>query len=316
MIKSQPLKAFKYFSKELAEWYGKEKERLQLDNRCKEVTEKRYYNLLRGFSPSGGHRLARRVTRRVVDIFKSKGKGLPHHPGLHLVFTVPKSISLEILEKVEGRWQIKDMKLYEAYQKAVHLALDGIQKENIFARCGRGGKQLQQADNVLAALFPEFENNRGEPHVHIHAVLFNLVYHGKWRAFSRREFWASQSKNNWEWSASRMFDYYMAKGAANLGHELRRNGRHAADLARWSRSEIERHSTRSKDIRERERELARTGLPTKTVRELAYVQTRKRGRKAPIRVKRPYLAPETDSEARDSARLMNEQKRRELELTP
>jgi conjugative relaxase-like TrwC/TraI family protein len=238
------------------------------------------------------------------------GKDLSHHPGLHFAFTVSKSYSIKILgEGKKGEFYIKEPELYVAYQRAVHRALDRLQEKHIYIRTGQNQPE-QRADNGVFACFTEFENNEGERHLHTHVMWFNLTHHkDKWRAINRPQYWAGQ--NNRRESVSQCLDYYMGAEAEALGYKLRRNGR-GADLACVSRAEILQNSTRSAKLRKRENELAKTNLPAKTVKELAYRQTRKKRKKAPIREKRPQLVPYgADNEDAESRELL-----KQMELGP
>ena len=116
--------------------------------------------VLAGYSPGDAQRLnAGRVDpkRRV--------------PGFDLTFSAPKSVSLlyglgspEVAQKVR-----------EAHEEAVSAGVDYLERHATKARRGPGGERRIAADGMVAAAFGHRTSRNGDPQLHTHVLVANVV---------------------------------------------------------------------------------------------------------------------------------------------
>jgi conjugative relaxase-like TrwC/TraI family protein len=114
-------------------------------------------NLLAGTSPSGENLgLQLRPERR---------------PGYDLTFSAPKGVSL--------LWALgpRDLPgtISDAHDRAVVAVLDRLSAEACYVRRGRNGKQLVDAGGFVGAAFRHRTSRAGDPQLHTHVVVPNLV---------------------------------------------------------------------------------------------------------------------------------------------
>lgn len=137
-------------------WYGEGAHNLGLEG---QVFEKQLTEMCEGFAPDGSGKV------------QNAGLDTRKH-GDDLTFSVPKSVSIA--------WAIADPEFREDIRHAVHKAvwdaLDYIQDEAGYARRGRGGQELTEAP-LAFALFEHGTSRLGDPNLHIHCVMPNLVKH-------------------------------------------------------------------------------------------------------------------------------------------
>ena len=183
------------------QWVGATSERLELVG---QVDAEVLRNLLAGRSASGedlGMQL--RPQRR---------------PGYDLTFSAPKGVSLLW---AFGTGAVHDT-ISVAHDRAVGAVLDHLSAEACYARRGRDGKQLVEADGFIAAAFRHRTNRAGDPQLHTHVVVPNLVKgsDGRWSAPDGRQLFA------WAKTAGTMYQSALRAELAPLGlaWQLRRNG--------------------------------------------------------------------------------------------
>ena len=208
--------------------------------------------VLAGRHPSTGEMLASHPARKVT--------------GFDLVFRAPKSVSLA--------WALTDdqqmaEQFREAHRAAVGAALGYLEREAGFTRRGAGGAERVAATGLAAATFEHRTSRAGDPLLHTHVVVANLVHtadDGVWRTLDSRG----------------LFRHAKTAGVlyqAQLRHELTTrlglawqpvvNGH--ADLAGFDRDLIEAFSQRRIQIVER---LDEIGMDSPAAAQIATYATR------------------------------------------
>jgi len=183
-------------------------------------------NLLAGMSPDGralGMRL--RSDRR---------------PGYDLTFSAPKGVSLLW---AFGPGAVRDT-ISDAHDSAVAAALDQLSTEACYARRGDGGHQLIEAKGYLGAAFRHRTSRAGDPQLHTHVVVPNLVQgaDGAWSAPDGRHLFA------WAKTAGTLYQSALRVELAPLGlaWNVRKSG--LSEVAGIPKSILRAFSTRRADI--------------------------------------------------------------------
>jgi len=183
-------------------------------------------NLLAGMSPDGralGMRL--RSDRR---------------PGYDLTFSAPKGVSLLW---AFGPGAVRDA-ISDAHDSAVAAALDQLSTEACYARRGDGGHQLIEAKGYLGAAFRHRTSRAGDPQLHTHVVVPNLVQgaDGAWSAPDGRHLFA------WAKTAGTLYQSALRVELAPLGlaWNVRKSG--LSEVAGIPKSILRAFSTRRADI--------------------------------------------------------------------
>jgi len=136
------------------QWIGAASKRLDLVG---DVDAGTLRNLLAGRSASGDDLGARLSKDR--------------RPGYDLTFSAPKSASLLW---AFGTEEVRDA-ISVAHDRAVERVLDHLSAEACYARRGAGGSQLIEAEGFIAAAFRHRTSRAGDPQIHTHVVVANLV---------------------------------------------------------------------------------------------------------------------------------------------
>src|SRR4051794_29105622 len=141
-------------------------------NRSVKATE--FRRLLDGCHPATGERLGRLAAKRV--------------PGFDLTFSAPKSVS--VLFGV-GDPALRDV-IREAHEAAVRDALGYLEREAAVARRGPGGIVSVPGRGFVGAAFRHRASRAGDPQLHTHVVIANLVQaeDGRWSALDGRRIYA------------------------------------------------------------------------------------------------------------------------------
>src|SRR5664280_1007324 len=183
------------------QWIGSASEQLGLVG---QVDAQSLRNLLAGTSASG----------------ESLGMQLrpERRPGYDLTFSAPKGISLLW---AFGPDQVRDA-ISIAHDRAVSAVLDRLSNEACYARRGRDGKQLIEADGFIGAAFRHRTSRAGDPQLHTHVVVPNLVQgsDGRWSAPDGRHLY------QWQKAAGTLYQSALRAELAPLGlaWDVRRNG--------------------------------------------------------------------------------------------
>ncbi|MDP8961936.1 MAG: relaxase domain-containing protein [Actinomycetota bacterium] len=247
-------------------WLGRGAEAFGLEGR---VEAEQLRHVLAGADPNTGARLDGHPARKV--------------PGFDLTFRAPKSVSL--------LWALGDgavaAEVREAHDAAVDAAMSFIEREAARTRRGAGGTERVEVDGVIAAAFRHRTSRAGDPLLHTHVLVANLVRtadDGVWRTLESR----------------RLFLYAKTAGflyQAHLRHELTSrlgvtwepmtNG--YADLAGVPRSLIDAFSRRRQAILQRLDELGETSAKAAQV---ATLETRavKEGQASEADLRRAWAA--------------------------
>ena len=136
-------------------WMGAGAAALGLSGR---VDPEEYLAVMDGRSPDGDTRLAR-------------GRGGRRVCGWSLTFSAPKSLSL--------LWAFGDPELAEtvrgAHDRAVAETMSVLEAEAARARRGHDGTTLHDVDGLIAAAFRHRSSRAGDPQLHTHVIVANVV---------------------------------------------------------------------------------------------------------------------------------------------
>ena len=188
-----------------------------------------------------------------------------HRPGWDLTLSAPKSVSL--LALVGG-----DQRLVEAVGQASAATLGWVERNLAEARTWNGRTQeTVRTGNLIAATFLHDVNRKGEPQLHVHAVVANATRtpDGKWHALKSDELYNRQHVMGAVFNAE-LRARVEALGYGTTAAQNPRDG--AFEIVGVSRTVVEAFSTRSAEIREHLEAHGREG--TARERELAALATR------------------------------------------
>jgi conjugative relaxase-like TrwC/TraI family protein len=151
------------------EWVGHSAALLELAG---EVEAAQLHRVLEHRDPHTGTRLTR-------------GQGAPSIPGFDATFCAPKSVSLlYALGDPETSNAVRN-----AHDAAVRRAFAVLEAETARARRGKGGVERLEAEGLVSAAFRHRTSRAGDPHLHTHVVIANLVHveaDGRWSALDAR----------------------------------------------------------------------------------------------------------------------------------
>ena len=109
-----------------------------------------------------------------------------------------------------------------AHDRAVAAVIDQLSTEACFARRGHGGAELVEANGFIGAAFRHRTSRAGDPQLHTHVVVPNLVQaaDGRWSAPDGRHLFA------WKMTAGALYRSALRAELAPLGlaWDIRRNG--------------------------------------------------------------------------------------------
>ena len=169
------------------------------------VRDKTFYALAGGFSPGG------------TSLVRNAGSER-RSPGFDLTFSADKSIS--------ALWALSPADEREAIERAVIDAARRALADTIFRHCattrvGAGGRRVEPGA-MLAATFLHRTSRDGDPQLHVHATLFNLVKthaDGEFRALHGYPLYS------WKMAAGAAFRSHLAYlMRRHLGIEMERHG--------------------------------------------------------------------------------------------
>ena len=116
---------------------------------------------------------------------RTRAQGAPKVPGFDVTFCAPKSVSLLFaLGEPEASNEVRN-----AADAAVAASMSVFEAEAARARRGQGGRERHQAEGFVGAAFRHRTSRAGDPHLHTHVVLANLVYCAddqRWSALDAR----------------------------------------------------------------------------------------------------------------------------------
>ena len=139
-------------------------------------------------------------------------------PGYDMTFSAPKGVSLLW---AFGSGEVRDT-ITTAHDRSIAAVLDHLSKEACYARRGHGGAQLIEANGFIGAAFRHRTSRAGDPQLHTHVVLPNLVQgaDGRWSAPDGRHLFT------WKMTAGTLYRSALRAELAPLGlaWDIRRNG--------------------------------------------------------------------------------------------
>jgi conjugative relaxase-like TrwC/TraI family protein len=211
-----------------------------------------FRRLLDGCHPATGEPLGRLAAKRV--------------PGFDLTFSAPKSVS--VLYGVSD--PALRVVIRRAHEIAVRDALGYLEREAAVARRGPGGIVSVRGRGFVGAAFRHRASRAGDPQLHTHMVIANLVQaqDGRWSALDGRRIYAHAKTTGY---------LYETRLRAELTRELGlewtpvRNG--IADVTGVPAIVLRAFSRRRAQI---EAELERTGQRGPRAAQAATLQTRRR----------------------------------------
>jgi len=216
-----------------------------------EVDAENFTRLLDGRHPGNGQRLVPGGERRVG--------------GFDLTFSAPKSVSLLWALHTDGEVAAQ---VAQAHRAAIADALAYLEANALWARRGAGGHTRVPVAGMVAAGFDHRSSRAGDPQLHTHVVVANMVadHTGRWSAPDGRALYRHARTAGFIYQARLRHDL-----VAQLG--LRwgpvRSGQ--ADVAGISPEIIERFSTRRHQVRDA---LASRGLSSSAAARVATLDTR------------------------------------------
>ncbi len=217
-------------------WVGREAAALGLDGA---PARGDLETLLSGRHPADGSRLS--------------GRARTTNAGFDLTFTAPKSIS--ILAAIGD--ERTRAAVVAAHEAGVAAALDHLERNECRARRGGGGMTVIRADGFAGAAFTHELSRAGDPHLHTHVVIANVVHgeDGRYSAPDMRPVYAAAK------TAGTIAEAVMRMELTrSLGVEWAPVVKGTADLARVPEAVIAEFSTRRAEIIELAVERGATGL--------------------------------------------------------
>lgn len=209
------------------------------------------------------HVLEHRDPRTGVPLTRTQGAA--RVPGFDATFSAPKSVSLLF---ALGEPDIADA-VRDAHDAAVERALAILEAEAARARRGKAGVEQIVADGFAGAAFRHRTSRAGDPQLHTHVVIANLVHaesDGRWSALDARPLYT------WAKTVGYLYEAELrAQLTRRLGVEWTapRNG--IADIAGVPDHVLRAFSRRRQDI---EQHLAEAGEHTPRAAQVAAYATR------------------------------------------
>lgn len=163
-------------AKESGRWFGVGAKNLGLID--KKVNSQDLENLLSGQLPNG----------ETVGISNSSGH--QHRPGIQLVFSAPKSVSILTLVS-EDKALSSALKL--AHQNAVHYTLSRIERDCAQSRYKektekneKSSFRYENTKNIIAAVIDHSLSRENDPQLHSHTLIMNITQRldGMWRSMA------------------------------------------------------------------------------------------------------------------------------------
>src|SRR5215210_4410976 len=230
------------------EWLGRGAAALGLSGR---VGERKLRATLEGWHPFTG-----------VELRDSRGTRVP---GFDLTFSAPKSVS--VLFGVAGRPIRRQVQV--AHEIAVRDALGYVEDVAAYGRRGHGGLDFMRGHGLVAAAFRHRTSRAGDPQLHTHVLVANLVKgeDGRWTAMDGRRIYTHAKTAGYLYEAR-----LRAELTCSLGVRWTpvRNG--IADIVGVPASVLRAFSRRRIEI---EADLKRLGTSSPAAAQAAALETRR-----------------------------------------
>jgi len=184
-------------------------------------------------------------------------------PGYDLTFSAPKSVSLL---STFGSPEVRNT-VSEAHDRAVAGVIDALSREACVVRRGANGKDAYGGSGFLAAAFRHRTSRAGDPQLHTHVLVPNVVLgdDGRWSAPDGRPLY------RWQKAASALYQSALRAELSSLGlaWEVRRSG--LGEVAGVPQEILRTFSKRRVQV---EKALADRGLDSARAAEVAALSTR------------------------------------------
>jgi conjugative relaxase-like TrwC/TraI family protein len=186
-------------------------------------------------------------------------------PGYDLTFSAPKGVSLLW---AFGSPDVRDA-ISAGHDQAVASVIDHLSAEACFARRGRGGAQLVEANGFIGAAFRHRTSRAGDPQLHTHVVVPNLVNgsDGRWSAPDGRQLYL------WQKAAGTLYRSALRAELAPLGLAWDFRGNGLSELRDVPKAILKAFSKRRTDIEEA---MEVRGTTSQKAAETATLDTRQR----------------------------------------
>jgi len=185
--------------------------------------------------------------------------------GYDLTFSAPKSAS--VLFALGGRDVAHQV--LAVHHEAVAGAVTYVERHGLSARRGWGeARAIVRTTGVVAGAFTHGVNRNGDPHLHTHVVVANMVHgeDGRWSACDQRGLWAHRQ------AAGATYESHMRAGlSASLGVRWSDGPGRRAEVQGVSPMLMGEFSSRAADIR---RHMARWGSHGGRGARVAWAATR------------------------------------------
>lgn len=240
------------------QWVGSGSDRLGLSG---DVGQPALRAVLAGRDPGGGR--SQLLLRRIP----SRRRG-----GFDAVFASPKSLSL-----LAALGDLSDgARLVGAHELAVRDSLGFLERSATWTRRGAEHRRIPTG-GLVAAAFTHGTSWTGDPHLHTHVVVANLVEgaDGRWSCLDSRSLYRHARAAGAIYQAS--LRHHVARHGLTVTWELRPGG--LADVRGVPREAIDRCSVRRRQI---EAELQRVGAGSRRGRQLAAGRTRRESGGEPL----------------------------------
>ncbi|MGH2965562.1 MAG: MobF family relaxase [Solirubrobacterales bacterium] len=229
-------------------WTGGGTAELGLDG---EVSRHELKAVLAGEDPDSGAQLPRRLWKRRV-------------PGFDLTFSAPKSVSV-VWATGEERTAAA---IRDAHQRSVEAALSYLEREAAVSRVG-AARRAAKGSGFVGAAFRHRMSRAGDPQLHTHVVVANLVRtgDGEWRALDAQMLYRRAKTAGYLYQAHLRHEL-----TCTLALEWREVHRGTAEIAGVPDETLRSFSRRRAEI---EAKLKEMGGASRRSRELAALTSRK-----------------------------------------
>ncbi|MEM3484364.1 MAG: MobF family relaxase [Candidatus Methanomethyliaceae archaeon] len=189
--------------------------------------------------------------------------------GLDITYSASKSVSLAYT-------LLNDSRILEAHERAVKVANEYLEKNLVFTRQGRGGREHVQARGVAIANFTHLTSRELDPQLHTHSVLLNSVIRssdGKVTALEPKVIFQYQK------TLDQIYKNELARSLQDLGYRVEMKDRNGNfEIVGFSKEMLAKFSGRKEQVEQALRQLRRNeklqGLSDHELRDIARLETR------------------------------------------
>jgi conjugative relaxase-like TrwC/TraI family protein len=188
------------------------------------VTPNEYHNLFLGKDKEG-------------NSLKQQQRNKNNRAGRDLTFSAPKSVSLLCL--VEEQKEI-----FTVHDRAVDRVLSYIEGNCIFTRMGKAGRNRQQTDNLIGAVFQHHHSRNLDPNLHSHCVIFNLTQGRdfKWRTMENSQLYEQMM------TLGMIYRHSLSQQLQESGYALNWNQDGTFEVTGFSAEQIKHFSSRRTEL--------------------------------------------------------------------